>query len=102
MRIVVDTVAGTAEVEDADDLQAFSVHVAGDGAIGPALGDLGRADANGQHAWIGIDELRRRAEPARSDGWGERFDGMVGFARSKGWLDDDGDALRAHIVRSGS
>lgn len=32
--------------------------------------------------------------------WSQQFDGMLGYARSKGWLDDIGEHIRGHIERA--
>jgi hypothetical protein len=31
------------------------------------------------------------------DGWEGDLDAMVGYARSKGWLDEAGTSIQAHI-----
>jgi hypothetical protein len=31
------------------------------------------------------------------DGWPARFAAMLDFARDKGWLSSDGEAIRAHV-----
>ena len=46
-------------------------------------------------AWIEPEAVRRMADGRVGDDWDERFEGMVGYARSKGWVAEDG-AIQAH------
>ena len=99
MFVRVDTSAGTATLEEAEDCTKFHVELVGsDGseAMASALGDLGRVDDD--HVWIDPDGVRRLAAGRVGDGWAGDFEGMVGYASSKGWVDDSG-AIRAHIER---
>jgi hypothetical protein len=76
---------------EADDCSAFHVgHLGGDlatalEAIGGRLGDDG--DARIPVAWV-----RQWSTAPAGD-----LDGMLAYAGSKGWLDDDGTTLRAHV-----
>ncbi len=47
------------------------------------------------HAWVEVDALRRLAGAAVDDGWEASLAGMVQFAESKGWTDEQG-RLQAH------
>lgn len=59
---------------------------------------LGRADASGAHVLIDIDRLRALARTtATLPDWDERFDAMIAYARRKGWVTEDGGAVRAHV-----
>jgi hypothetical protein len=52
------------------------------------------------HVWVDIANLRAAALGRVEDpGYPERFDAMIEYARSKGWLDDTGTHVRAHIER---
>ena len=69
-------------------------------ALAAALGALVELDDDGAHAWLSIAGLRDLAGPlAADDEWMTSFDGMVGYAASKGWLSPDGSAIRAHVER---
>ena len=47
-------------------------------------------------AMVRIDAVRRMA--GRTDaGWETGFGAMLDFARTKGWLSEDGEAIRAHV-----
>ncbi len=93
----IDAHQPTAVVTDVEDLERLEVLApAGlqDDELAGRLGDLGRVD--GDHVRLSIARLRGSgpADPA----WGEQFDGMIGYATSKGWV--EGTAVRAHVVRS--
>jgi hypothetical protein len=52
------------------------------------------------HVWVDIANLRAAALARVDDpGYGERFDAMIAYARSKGWVDATGAHVRAHIER---
>jgi len=76
---------------DDADCSAFHVaHLGGDlaeglASIGGRLGDDG--DARVPVAWV------RACSSAPADA----VDGMLAYAASKGWVDDDGGAIRAHV-----
>jgi hypothetical protein len=93
----------TARLDDPDDCGRFSVAadagvdagaaLAGQGLGGPVEGDPG-------HVWVAVDGVRRLAAGRVGDGWDERFDGMLAYARTKGWLDDTGSAIKGHVEPS--
>jgi hypothetical protein len=67
-----------------------------------ATGPLCRADEDGEHVWLDIAAARAAGAAASADqGFGDRFDAMIEFATSKGWTDDAGTHVRAHIERTG-
>ena len=90
---------GRAEVRQADDLKRFSVVVVG-GASGEelegALAPLARLESNAI-AWVSIERLRAACGRDDDVAWSLAFDAMVEFAASKGWVDETGTALRAHL-----
>jgi hypothetical protein len=91
-----------AEVRDADNCRSLDVRVpAGDRTqVDAALraAGLGRWDGRAE-AELAVDALRAAA--AGSDvgvDWHGRWDAMVDYAQSKGWVTDDGTRLRAHLI----
>ena len=87
---------------EADVLTALAVRVrasAGDVSIGR----FGALDESGTHAWLDPTVLRHEASlsipEADRQAWFGRFDGMIAYATSKGWMSPDGSAVRAHIER---
>ena len=48
------------------------------------------------HVWVRVAHLAELAgEPAPE--WHESLAGMLGYAQSKGWMNDDGDLIMAHV-----
>ncbi len=93
----IDAHQPTAAVTDVEDLRRLEVLAPADlsdADLAARLGDLGRLD--GDHVWLSVDRLRQAgpADPA----WAGGFDGMIGYATSKGWVQDG--TVRAHVVRS--
>jgi len=54
-------------------------------------------EVDGDHAWLVLAELRNRAGHRADPDWHRRFSGMVDYARSSGWVSDDGRLVRAHL-----
>lgn len=52
------------------------------------------------HVWLDIGSARAVVVNARGDAGGDGFDAMISYAASKGWLDDDGSHVRAHVERA--
>src|SRR3954467_12668438 len=86
-------------LREVDDFKAFKVVVHGsadDSRLRDALDGLGTLDGDG-NAFLEIDAVKRLAgERARDAEWQRAFDGMVEYARGKGWVDAGGTALQAH------
>lgn len=87
-------------LEEPNDTTRFHVSVAG--AQDPARlaevlagGDVGWLA--GEDAFVRIDTLRSLAAGRVDETWPSEFEKMVEYARGKGWLDDAGDAIQAHV-----
>jgi hypothetical protein len=91
-------------LEEADD--CTRLHVVADGLDDAGAGAVLRRDGLGRagdpgHAWLEISTLRARARASVGAGdWDDRFEVMVSYARGKGWLDETGEFVAAHIERS--
>jgi hypothetical protein len=89
------------ELVEPEDCKKFHVAYGGDAASPPAVvaEALGpwAAGADADHVWVRIDALRNAASGRVGSDWPEQFDAMVGYARTKGWLNDSGDAIAAHV-----
>jgi hypothetical protein len=86
-----------AKLLEPDVFTAFKVVLHGGEHPLAGTGDLvARVD---EHAWVSVEALRRLAGEAATPQWEESFDGMLGYARSKGWVDDEAGAVRAHVER---
>lgn len=79
---------------DVHDLKCLHVDVVGDSR---ELDDWGTLDPDGEHLWIEIATLRNRGRLEGVSGdWEHRFDEMIAYANTNGWVSDD--RVRAHIV----
>jgi hypothetical protein len=94
-----DLDASTVTLVEPGDFRGFHVAVAGgtthDERLATVLAPHGRLD--GEHAWITTDAVIALAGPAADDEWQAGFDDMVAYARDKGFLDESGTAIRAHL-----
>lgn len=100
MIVDVDVATGTVTLDECDALNRFHVRSVGDAAsVVRALGDHGRAADKADHVWVRIESLRELASGKVDADWSQRFDAMVAYATSKGWLDPSGTCLMAHIQR---
>jgi hypothetical protein len=97
--LVADLDAGAVALEEPAVCTAFHVAVVGGPVDDPRLARLlepyGRPD--GEHAWIRVDAVVHLADAVADVAWHEGFGAMVDYARSKGFLSDDGTAIRAHL-----
>ena len=87
-------------LEEPDDCTRFHLTVAGGQDLARVFGALVDAAAGrleSDHAYITIDAVRRLAGGRVPDDWDERFEAMLGYASSKGWMDDTGNMIQAHI-----
>lgn len=102
MIVRVDVGAGTVSLDEPARFDRFHVLApagAGEAAVASVLGDDGR-EAGDDHVWVRLSALERWAGDAADDQWRAGFDGMVRYASSKGWLDETGEFVQAHIERA--
>jgi hypothetical protein len=105
MQVVVDVAAhpATVTLEEPGDCGRFHVTVRGGGdadALDEALRAqaVGTVDGDGE-ALVRVDAVRRLAAGSVGATWEDEFEAMLGYARSKGWLSEDGASIRAHVER---
>ena len=104
--MIVEVIGGTEEhpearVVDIDNLSALHLALgevtdeeAGEVLEAAGLGRMGDGDI----AFLHAGALRAQAEPrASSADWATRWDAMIEYARSKGWLSDDGASIQVHV-----
>ena len=99
MRIVVTTDPDAVTLDEPDEFTSFEV-VAPEGtpatALDGILGAVGRCD--GEHVWVDRGALADLAGARAADeAWQGGLAAMVDYARSNGFLSDDGAAIRAHV-----
>ncbi|MGH3189225.1 MAG: hypothetical protein ACRDPY_46175 [Streptosporangiaceae bacterium] len=61
------------------------------------LSSLGLMD--GTHVWLDVEQIRALSGLADDVHWAERFEGMLRYARNRGWL-REAALLRAHLTRA--
>jgi hypothetical protein len=89
-----------ASVEDARNLKQLRVVFRGvsDAQAVEAMRVAGLGTVDGDVAWLVADALRGAGDG--SSGWTADFYGMLAYAKTRGWTNEDGSQVRAHIVRS--
>lgn len=86
-----------ARLIEPEELRSFKAVVVG-AAPGP---DWPAAVArHDEHVWVRVEALRTLAADAGvGSDWAAGFEAMLEFARSRGWVDEQLDAVRAHVER---
>jgi len=87
-------------LEEPSDTTRFHVVVVGGtdwGLVFGALVDAAAGRLEGDDAFITIDAVRRMAAGRVGPEWDTDVAAMLGYARTKGWLDAGGNAIRAHV-----
>lgn len=51
---------------------------------------------NHENAWLRVDTLRRLAQGCVEPDWSQRFEQMLHYAASKGWLDTEQTHVKGH------
>ena len=75
------------------------LHAEADGALAEMQGGpLYEPDDDGEHVWLDVAEARRIGVDAVGGEFGEQFDGMIAYANTKGWLNEAGTRVRAHLA----
>ncbi|MBL7496629.1 hypothetical protein I6A84_00475 [Frankia sp. CNm7] len=92
------------ELLEADDCTRLHVEAVGaeDTAVIGALRAAGLTTAvvSDGEVPLGLAALRQAAGArATAPDWEARFDGMIAYARGKGWVDDTAGTVTAHIAR---
>ncbi len=99
MIVHADLDASSVRLVEPEDFFGFHVAVAGgevdDERLAGLLAPHGRLD--GEHAWISTESVVALAGDVADDTWQAGFEGMIDYARGKGFLSEDGSAIRAHV-----
>lgn len=87
------------DLERFDRLHADCPGVLADMATGP----LCDPDADGEHVWLDVAAARAAGAEEAPDAtaFTEQFDGMIAYATSKGWTNEAGTHVRAHVEHTG-
>jgi hypothetical protein len=79
------------------------LHAECPGALADArLATWCRAADDGEHVWLDVDACRQFGIAAHGGSWADGFDAMIASASSKGWTDEAGAHVRAHVEHTGS
>lgn len=101
MRIVVGKHDdGNIRLEDPTNLRGFSVETSGNAdAAGEVLEveTAGRRAEKNGHVWVDVDAVRRLAAGRVPADWDARFDDLIAFASTRGWMSPDGGSILAHV-----
>jgi hypothetical protein len=86
-------------LREPEDCKRFHVEASGGAGsrLGQTLESQGVGRLAGDDAMITIDSVRQLAAGRVPDGWEDDFGAMVAYAGSKGWLDETGTAIQAHV-----
>jgi hypothetical protein len=103
MQVVVEMAGELATVSLSEPADCGRFHVAVRGSGDAATLDralrsngVGSVDGDGE-ALVRVDAVRSMAAGAVGGTWEDDFAAMLDYARSKGWLSDDGSSIRAHV-----
>jgi hypothetical protein len=102
MHVTVDMVSDPPAVSllEPDDCTRFDVVVHGPGdddLLGRVLAGSAIGRVEGGEALVSVVAIRRLASVSVSEEWEADFRAMLDYARSRGWLADDGLDIRAHV-----
>lgn len=101
MIVTLNRGTGVPVVSEADVLTRLSAVVGPQADLDGLDPAIARPDADGSHLWLRVDWLRNAARPsADAAEWERGFEGMIGYAKSKGWTDETGESVRVHIERT--
>lgn len=101
LTVVADPTSPAVDVAEPDDCGRFHVEAAGPAdpaALDAALAATGTGvlEANGD-ALVEISAVRRLVAGRVAADWDSRFGDMLHYATARGWVSEDGSAIRAHV-----
>lgn len=99
MIVSVDS-SGSVSLIDPEVFTAFSVRTAADGVdAGTALAaaGVGAAIPGDDEVLVSIEWVRARVLAAGVPDGEQQLDGMLAYAKTKGWVDENSQSIRAHV-----
>ena len=87
-------------LEEPDDTKKFHVEVVDGtdwGLVFGALVDAAAGRLEGDDAYITIDAVRRMAAGRVGPTWDADLGAMLDYAKTKGWLDEAANSIKAHV-----
>lgn len=90
---------GDLALADPTEFTAFDIRSSNtsDAFVLDALGDGGAVCDEDNHAFVEAELVRRLAGSAIDEKWEIGFAKMLDYAATKGWLDESGKRIKAHI-----
>jgi hypothetical protein len=99
--MIIDVTASGVALRDPREFDRFQVELAADVDLGEALtvAGAGRPAGDGD-VWVSTAWIRDAMAEREDDDaeWQTGFEAMLGFARAQGWIAEDGDGIRAHVI----
>ena len=99
--MIINIIGTDVVLTEADDCRRFHVRVPTSVPVATLDGILAGADAGHlsgpDQVAVKLSWLRSSAQDVAPD-WADRFEKMLAFARTKGWLTEDGTAVHGHIT----
>ena len=98
MHISINVDTETASILEPEVLTEFHIQSPeiDEGRVAAGIGN-GAAPAGDGHVWVSIEWITHNVKDETPEGWEEDFSGMVQYAVGKGWVNDPGTHLKAHI-----
>ncbi len=102
VHIIIDA-SGVPRLDQASDFTAFSIKASDpdQAAVLTALAASGAVASESDHVFVAVDAVRTWAMSGAAvddaETWEAGFAKMLAYAGSKGWMDDKGSAIKAHI-----
>jgi hypothetical protein len=98
--MIIEVTAAGVSLRDPRDFRDFHVVLAEGVDLAEALTIAGAGRPTGDDAYVSSAWVRDvMAEREDDDAeWQTGFEAMLGLARSKGWIAEDGDGIRAHVT----
>jgi hypothetical protein len=90
----------TVSLAEPSDCRSFDVVVHGSGddaALDQALAGASVGRSEGKDALVTVDAVRRMAAGSVGQEWESDLLSMLDYARSRGWMTEDGQSIRAHV-----
>jgi hypothetical protein len=100
--MIIDVTASGVSLRDVRVFDDFHVEVAPDVDLEETLTIAGAGRPAEDDVFVSTRWLRHVMAEREDDDeqWQTGFEAMLGFARAQGWVAEDGDGIRAHVVRA--
>ena len=98
MFIQISASENTATIHESDILTSFEI-LSPDADPKRIVSIMGNHSsvADDNHVWVSIAWVRQQVEHKHDADWKQQFANMIGYADSKGWLNENQTHLQAHI-----